>query len=357
MDVLEIAIKGEITNATQANVEKALADNPNAKEIHLDIDSAGGSVFAGYAIYNALVNTGKPVKAFLSNMCGSIATLIATAAKKEDITANKVGHYMIHNPSTEAKGEAKDLENAKEFLDSVKAIMVKRYSEITGLSEKVISDMMDKETNMSMEEAAEKGFIGEAVDSKFKAVAKISHKEIMALTKKEKSAIEELKEMFGSFMERFKPTVKNLAVPLQDGAVIFTNSQSDMVAVGDLAFIDEVMETPAEAGEYVLATGQTVVIGEAGEIVEIKEQEQVMAQLDDTKLKEFEAKLKEAEEKTKQLEEVKSKFEAAEAKAKQMQAELEKYQTPPIKADMHFDEGKHYLDDVALNIKRTFNAQ
>ena len=82
-----------------------------------------------------------------------------------------------------------------------------------------------------------------------------------------------------------------------------------------------------------------------------------MAQLDDTKLKEFEAKLKEAEEKTKQLEEVKSKFEAAEAKAKQMQAELEKYQTPPIKADMHFDEGKHYLDDVALNIKRTFNAQ
>lgn len=158
-DCIELSIEGEIGayGVSAKDFKAALASLDPSKKIVLSIYSAGGEVFEGHEIYNAL----KAWKAGVETKCGalvaSIATVIACAGSK--VTMAKNGLYMIHNPWGVVIGEAADLRKTAEALDKLKNTIVAVYVEKTGKSEDELAALMDEETWFESEDAKATGFV------------------------------------------------------------------------------------------------------------------------------------------------------------------------------------------------------
>ena len=91
------------------------------------------------------------------------ASVIAMAG--DEVLMSPVSMLMIHNPSTVAAGERRDMEQAINMLDAVKNSIIEAYRKKTGISEKALSDMMNDETwmnaNMAIKKHFADGYIGE----------------------------------------------------------------------------------------------------------------------------------------------------------------------------------------------------
>lgn len=133
------------------------------KNINLFVNSPGGGVFAGMAIYNVINRLTSKVTAYIDGLAASIASVIVMAADTIIIPKNAL--MMIHNPQSVAVGDAAAMRKEAEILDRVKSTIISTYSEKTKKSEKEISDMMDKETWMTGEEAVSLGF-ADSLDKK-----------------------------------------------------------------------------------------------------------------------------------------------------------------------------------------------
>lgn len=129
------------------------------RDLTVWIDSPGGDLIAGAGIYTALCEhrekTGKQVTVKVVSAI-SAAHMISMAG--DSVLYSPVGIGMMHNPSTEVQGEVKDFEKAIEVLNRCKDIIVTAYCRKTGKTAAEISDMMDRETWMTAEEAVEMGF-------------------------------------------------------------------------------------------------------------------------------------------------------------------------------------------------------
>lgn len=171
-DEVELRISGEIMDDTRAWIYEWFGipvASPNAfrrelakykgKNIKVWIDSFGGSVFAGAGIYNALKNHDGKVTTIIDGKAMSAASVIAMAG--DVIYISLVGIIMIHNPWSEAVGEAKDMRHAADVLDEVKETIINAYQYKTGVSREKISEMMDNETFMSAKTALNEGFADE----------------------------------------------------------------------------------------------------------------------------------------------------------------------------------------------------
>lgn len=172
----EIFIHGEIsdekwydTDVTPKELRVEMDKIKNARQVNLYVNSIGGGVFAGMAIYSMIKRLTVPVTAYVDGIAASIASVIIMAAQK--IVVPKNGLIMIHNPSAGAMGDANDLRKTADVLDKVKETLVAVYSARTGSSEKEIRAMMDDETWMTGEEAAVFGFADE-VGEEMKVAAK-----------------------------------------------------------------------------------------------------------------------------------------------------------------------------------------
>lgn len=139
----------------------ALAKNPG--DITIRINSPGGNVAEGTAIYSAIRGISKRVVIQIDGWAASIASLIALAGR--ECRMSDVGQFMIHNPSTMAYGSAAELRKAAKMLDGVKGSMVKGYRRKSGLSVAAISKLMDDTTWMSAKEAKANGFVDVVTDS------------------------------------------------------------------------------------------------------------------------------------------------------------------------------------------------
>lgn len=127
------------------------------------INSPGGDVFAANKIYNMLKNHNGKITVKINALAASAATIVAMAG--DTIQASPVSMMMIHNPSTIAAGEHKDLEKALDILGEVKESIINAYQAKTGLSHNKISQLMDDETWMNSKKALQLGFIDEIVYS------------------------------------------------------------------------------------------------------------------------------------------------------------------------------------------------
>lgn len=125
-------------------------------EINLRINSPGGSVFEGMAIYNALVRNKAKVNVHVDGLAASIASVIAMAGDEINIAENAL--MMIHNPWTLAMGDSDELRKNAELLDKLRDSMLALYVKRTTSDEKAISDMLNAETWLNAEEAKETGF-------------------------------------------------------------------------------------------------------------------------------------------------------------------------------------------------------
>lgn len=120
------------------------------------LNSPGGSVVAGSAIYTALRAHPHPVTVKIDGQAASAAATIAMAG--DTVLMSPTAMMMIHNPLTAVEGEAKDLERAIQMLDEAKNSILNAYCKKTGLSAEEIGRMMDETTFMSADKAIQLGF-------------------------------------------------------------------------------------------------------------------------------------------------------------------------------------------------------
>ena len=138
-------------------VQNALS-RANGQPITVRINSGGGDVFAGCDIYNMLMTYKGDVIIEIHGLCASIASVIAMAGKCK---MSPLAEIMIHNVSTKASGDYRDMEHTAEILKKANKPISNAYIMKAGLDEKEIKKMMDKETWLTAEEALELGLIDE----------------------------------------------------------------------------------------------------------------------------------------------------------------------------------------------------
>ena len=139
-----------------------------ASKIDLRLNTPGGSVFDGNAIYNALKRHPASITTYIDGLAASMGSIIALAGERVVMADNAM--YMIHNPRTVAWGDANEFRKTAGTLDKLKSSMVRIYSEKTGLSEDEVTGLMDSETWYTASEAKESGFADE-IEEGLKAAA------------------------------------------------------------------------------------------------------------------------------------------------------------------------------------------
>ncbi len=127
-------------------------------EIDVYINSPGGSVFDGIGIYNLLLEHPAQVTVHVDGIAASIASVIAMAADPGRLFMADTAVMMIHDPMTIAVGNAKDMRDTANTLDTVKSAISVAYEKRTGLPAADISEMMSAETFMNAQDARAKGF-------------------------------------------------------------------------------------------------------------------------------------------------------------------------------------------------------
>ena len=138
------------------------------QHIHLRINSPGGEIVEGSAIYNALSRHPGGVTVHIDALAASMASVIAMAGNPVYMADNAL--LMIHNPLTLAAGEAEDLRKQADLLDTMKSNLIRAYKKKTGMEEKDIAKLMDEETWLDATEAAALGFI-DAIEDGIPAAA------------------------------------------------------------------------------------------------------------------------------------------------------------------------------------------
>lgn len=128
----------------------------DGQHIHLHINSPGGSVIEGTAIYNALRRHQGGLTVHIDALAASMASVIAMAGAPVYMADNAL--LMIHNPWTVSMGESKDLRKEADLLDKLKVNLRNAYVRKTGLNADEVSAMMDNETWLDAVEAVALGF-------------------------------------------------------------------------------------------------------------------------------------------------------------------------------------------------------
>lgn len=128
-------------------------------KVVVPVNSYGGSVTEGMAIYNYLLGLGIEVEVRIVGYAMSMGTIICCAATK--VIMPKNSWFMIHNPTMGKYGDQDDLEGGAVLLKKMTNDLAEIYQKKTGLELDVILDMMKKETWLTGKEALEMGFVDE----------------------------------------------------------------------------------------------------------------------------------------------------------------------------------------------------
>jgi ATP-dependent protease ClpP protease subunit len=149
---------------TAKQVVNFLAEQDEDAEVHVRINSPGGDVFDGTAIYNALSRDSRRVVVHVEGLAASAASLIAMAG--DEINMAQTAMMMIHGSAGLTFGTAVDHEDMAEVLRKIDGTMAKAYASRTGADINDIETWMAEETWMDGDEAGERGFADNVVGAK-----------------------------------------------------------------------------------------------------------------------------------------------------------------------------------------------
>jgi len=163
---------------TAKSVADALKEFTPGADLDVYINSPGGSVFEGIAIFNQLERWKGKKTVHIDGIAASIASVIAMVGDEIKIADN--GVIMIHSAWGMSMGNADEMRKYAESLDKVDAVILNTYVKRTGGDEKQIDKWMRSETWMSAEEATDRGFAtgktGEqAIKAEFPMLAKFQN--------------------------------------------------------------------------------------------------------------------------------------------------------------------------------------
>lgn len=129
------------------------------EDLEVEINSNGGSVFDASEIYTALKDYPGNVIVKIVGIAASAASVIAMAGNK--VMMSPTAQMMIHNASTRAQGDYRDMEHASVFLKNVNQTIANAYSLKSGKSYEELLSMMDNETWLTPQQALEHNLIDE----------------------------------------------------------------------------------------------------------------------------------------------------------------------------------------------------
>ena len=261
-----------------ANEFKDELDVAAGDDITIRLNSPGGSVMEGLAMYNLLKSYSGKTTVQVDSVAASIASIFMLGA--DEIIMGEGSFVMIHNPLVGMVGEADDLRKEADLLDSIKSQMVGIYKNATGLEEAKIVSMMDETTWLSADEAIEKGFASSKSESlKIAANLNISSNSNLSFNnipeelinmknKKEiqKDGVEE--EVKAKVAEEVAEVVAELEETPSDEVV----KEAPEVVAGEVEELEPVMkeEAPTFTEEEVNAKIEEALAVEAKRVADIK---------------------------------------------------------------------------------------
>jgi len=172
----KIYLYGTVGYDIDANYMRLALDEATDGDLELRINSGGGDVFEGQAIYSLLeswkTTTGNRVIVYIDGIAASVASVIAMAGSEIHMSSNAL--MMIHNPWTPAAvGGSDDLRDLANVLDKIRETIVTVYETRSGIDRDAIGLMMDEETWFTAAEAVNFGFADQIVNASEETVASI----------------------------------------------------------------------------------------------------------------------------------------------------------------------------------------
>jgi len=221
-------------------------------DIEVYINSLGGSVYQGIAIFNAIFdyNKGK-VTTINKGMAASMASYILLAGDTTKAYSNAT--YMIHNALTFTYGNANELRDKANHLESLSNIIANMYADKTGRSIKEIKQMMDNETFLYGDEMLKYGFVDEIIN-----VEKNTPKDsALAIMKNEYMlCIDSIKEHYKveGYNKDIKDVVETLvSIPTEQSADKIENSKTGIDMLPSKNEVNAIM-AKADASEVLKET-------------------------------------------------------------------------------------------------------
>lgn len=162
-----IILSGEITDESANSVVAQLLylDSLNQDDISLYINSPGGAVTAGMAIYDTMNFVKSDVSTICLGMAASMAAFLLSSGAKEKRFCLPNSEVMIHQPLGGAQGQATEIKIAAEHILNLKEKLNKILSKNTGQDIKQIEHDTDRDNFMNAEEAKEYGIIDQILIS------------------------------------------------------------------------------------------------------------------------------------------------------------------------------------------------
>jgi len=164
-----IFLSDEVNDVTASLVVAQLlfldAEDPD-KDINFYINSPGGSVTAGFAIYDTMKHIKADVSTICVGMCASMGAFLLAGGQKGKRYALPNAEVMIHQPLGGTRGQATDIKIHTEWLLKTKSKLNAILSENTGQPLAVIEHDTERDFFMSAEDAKEYGLIDSVVQSK-----------------------------------------------------------------------------------------------------------------------------------------------------------------------------------------------
>lgn len=182
----------EMESTSPKKVSEALA-NANGADVEVIINSPGGDVFAGSEIYTELKSYSGNVVNKIVGVAASAASIIAMSGKT---LISPTAQMMIHNASSFAGGDHRDLKHASDFLHNWDKSLSNAYILKSGMSQEELLDLMNKETWFNAHEALEKKLVDEIMfeDNQPQLVANIGG--AMMIPKQVIDTIRNMKDTF-----------------------------------------------------------------------------------------------------------------------------------------------------------------
>lgn len=242
-------------------------------DIHVYINSGGGSVVEGWAIYDKLKTSGKKITTIGEGMVGSIATIIFMAGDYRKLHENS--RFFIHNPYWQPNSptpmEAEDLISLGESLQAEQKKILDFYSAQTGKAVEELEPLMQKATDLTSTQAIELGFANEIISTSvnytpYKLVAFVDTKENkpkQTKMNKTENSVSWIKRGFTKLAAMINGVTLNMEMPVKDAegkdVILYVESETEDL-VGKPAFLLDAdgNETTAPDGDYTDANGRVI---------------------------------------------------------------------------------------------------
>jgi ATP-dependent Clp protease protease subunit len=312
-------------------------------DIHVYINSGGGSVIEGWAIYDKLKTSGKKITTIGEGMVGSIATIIFMAGDYRKLHENS--RFFIHNPYWQPDSptpmEADDLISLGESLQAEQKKILDFYSIQTGKAIEELEPLMQKATDLTSTQAIELGFANEIISTSvnytpYKLVAFVAteNKPKQIKMNKNEQSVSWIKRGFTKLAALINGVTLNMEMPVKDAegneVLLYVDSETEDLTGKSAYLLDaDGNETPAPDGDYTDANGRVIKIA-GGVVAEVIEAE---------------AKKHEGEEETK-MEDLIAKIAELESTKANLTSELELVKAEKSKAETEFNAFKNEFESL-----------